>query len=482
MDFGFRIPGIKIDTESKTGEFMAERSKVSVRPEAVNEMISFMITQGSGFCALDYMPSGKELSCYLADEDHGETVQLSCKISGSARSISMIVPSMWIEEDLNKRFGIRFTNEDDEIYEAETYTDCEKILNTEFLSYEISSEEAVGVSFRWSREDYSKHNFSFLKSRGGFEKSIALAARSCAVEGYHRMEAMIRAVEEAGGVNPRKAALIARAIVGEFFRMRGHFLWMARLMRAVGKKRYIEGFLKELDVIDSCMKELCGTLSMDGWIKVSGVSCFNTESFSEIYKKIGKLHSGTSKNLNSKKLMTAIPDAFSEMSYACAKMSGPIARACGNDRDCRIMEQPNVFSREVYERITQVGGGLRNQAIVRLREIISSCEIIEALMGVYEPDLLNQKFKLAGGAGIGRVEAADGEIFARVEVDIKGKVKHSSITTSMDLRMSAIREMPYSLKIDEVELWELMFGPSCGCSHIIETGISLAPMSPWKIT
>ena len=272
--------------------------------------------------------------------------------------------------------------------------------------------------------------------------------------------------EKLGGIEVPRRGEYCRVIAAELGRACSHLLGFGAMGMDVGAITPFTHALREREMINDLLEELCGARLTFNYLRIGGVAWDLPPGYEEkVLKFLDHFEPAVvemSELLNDNRIwverLAGVAPVSAEMAMAYG-ISGPNLRASGVDYDCRKNDPYSVYTDFDFEAPLGSGekgvvGDCWDRYICRVREILQSARIVrQAVENIPEGPVLAKvprNFKPPKGDAHVRVEAARGEMDWYVESDGSEYPYRVHIKTGSFAAMSIIDLLSRGLMIADL--------------------------------
>jgi Ni,Fe-hydrogenase III large subunit len=251
-----------------------------------------------------------------------------------------------------------------------------------------------------------------------YTQDMYLIERICGICSHSHSTCFIQAVEEIGGIEIPKRAAYIRSLIGELERMHSHFLWLGVAGHEIGFDTLFMYTWRDREVVMDILEMITGNRVNYGMNTIGGVRRDITGvQTSEILKAVKTLEERTKYYLNVAHEEVTMMDRLAGVGKLPHEdalrlgTTGPTGRASGIDRDTRRDDPYAAFKEISINVITDDHCDVLGRVIVRVKELMESCNIIRKLLDNMPegPIKVKAPVKIPAGEAFSRYEAPRGE-------------------------------------------------------------------------
>jgi len=298
-------------------------------------------------------------------------------------------------------------------------------------------------------ESLSYRNFIFVTSRMDY------------ISAHINNEACALAVEKGLQIEAPPRAQVIRILMAELTRLASHQLWWGATGLDLGAITPFFHAFREREAIITIMENTCGARLTQNYMVPGGVMYdlhpdFQKETkaiVKQVKEKLGEYEDLLTGNVIFEQRTKGVGYISKEdaISYGC---SGPTARASGVSCDVRKWFPYDGYDKVVFDEVLDTGGDCYARYMVRMREMVQCCDIIDQLIdNIPEGDFqakTKNVIKLPKGEFYQRVETARGELGVYLVSDGAAspyRIKYRSPNFS---NLSALEHMAVGGKIGDL--------------------------------
>ena len=321
----------------------------------------------------------------------------------------------------------------------------------------------VGFNFR---------AIEWLAERKNYTKDLALVERVCGICSNVHTLTFSRALENLSGLEVPERARYIRVIVAEAERLHSHLLWAGIACELMGFQTLFMTCFALREKIMDVLEAISGNRVNYAMNRPGGVNRDLGDPAS-VLVAVQQIAVVTNKQL--------IPVLTSDRTVRarCAGVGvltrddaiafgalGPTARASGLPQDLRKAAPYEVYDRLDFEVPVRSDGDVLARVIVRAREIVESCRIIEqAVESMPAGPIQNGEFPaIPAGEACARIEAPRGELLYYVASDGSDVPTRVRIRTPTFQNMPTVRPMVRGMTLADAPLIQASIDPCYSCT------------------
>ncbi len=267
----------------------------------------------------------------------------------------------------------------------------------------------------------------------GFEKmmeyrrwdmDLVMSARICVEDPDHVELAFTHALEQIYGIEPPEKAKYVRVVVAEFSRLASHLLWMMHFAGPIAARYATSWAIAAREEILKWFDYVTGHRIYHHYIFPGGIRWDIPSDFKErtlkVLKHIEPLIRDLEKGFFKHPIFVKRARDLGRLKPGDAirlGATGPVLRGSGVKHDLRKLLKYDAYGEIDFEIAHGEYGDSYDRAMVRLKEMYISMEIIKqaiSKMPIDGPYRWRLQPAIPAGEGIGRVESARGEFIAHI--------------------------------------------------------------------
>ncbi len=251
-------------------------------------------------------------------------------------------------------------------------------------------------------------------------QNLYLLERICGICSHTHSSAYCQGVEQLAGVEPSPRALALRELVAGLERIHSHLLWLGVAAHEAGFDTLFMYSWRDRETVMDLLENITGnrvnySMNVLGGVKYDLTSDHITSLRQGMHfldeRTRHYLEIVTTDSLFLQR--TRDIGTMSEKEAAYFGLLGPTARASNVARDVRIDAPYGAYKHFPVSMVRETAGDLEARFVVRLKEILVSCNAILTLIDNLPPGELSVKVprRIPAGETVSRVEAPRGEVF-----------------------------------------------------------------------
>lgn len=299
----------------------------------------------------------------------------------------------------------------------------------EHFEIEVEGEEIVSADVRMG---YMHRGIEKALQERSYHRGVYLAERICGICSVAHTTCYTQAAERMAGIEVPERAKYIRAVLAELERIHSHLLWAGVAAEEIGFQTLFMTIWRDRELVMDLLEMISGNRVNYAINKVGGVRRNIDESKAvKILNNLEKL----------KKHGNHYVDVFPSDGTVLARCRnkgvlteeqardlcavGPVTRGSGVDFDIREDDPYGPYDDIPFLVIRESEGDILAKAMVRLREVVESIEIIEYALDAMPPGPIKAEEAkgipigveegLPSGEGTGRIEAPRGELIYHME-------------------------------------------------------------------
>jgi Ni,Fe-hydrogenase III large subunit len=353
----------------------------------------------------------------------------------------------------------------------------------EHFRVEVKGEEVVDVDVRLG---YVHRGIERELARRSFARGLFLSQRVCGICTTHHGLCYCQAVEQLAGVEVPERAEYARTIMAELERIQSHLLWTGVAAHEIGFDTLFMLLWRDRELVMDLRELISGNRVHPSMETLGGVRWdIRPEHELKVERSLKKLEAEVKRYIDlftSDRTILARCEGVGVLRRQdalelCAV--GPTARGSGVPFDVRRDDPYAAYGELEFEVVTEEGQDVLARALVRLREIMESIEIIREAIEAMPKGALRARFppEVPDGEAVARVEAPRGELLYYVMARGGDKPERVRIRTPTYANLASLKPMLVGSTIADVPIVLASIDPCFSCTDRItvvdvETGAS----------
>ena len=320
-----------------------------------------------------------------------------------------------------------------------------------------------------------KYNFrgvEWLAERRNYHQAITLVERVCGICSNVHTLTFCNAVEYLAGLPVPERAQYIRTIVVELERLTSHALWAGIAAEVMGFQTLFMTCFALREQLMDLLETLSGNRVHYGMNCIGGVTrdLTDPEAVRTTSRRVRQTVAdqliplfANDKTVHAR--CAGIGKLSKEQALAWGAV-GPTARASGLTEDIRRTSPYAAYARLEFEVPVETSGDVFARVVVRLREMVESCRIVEQAVDQMPPGPIHGPgfVEVPPGEAVARSEAPRGELFYYVAsdgTDIPSRVK---IRTPSFVNQPTVRLMMLQANLADVPLINASIDPCYSCT------------------
>ena len=319
---------------------------------------------------------------------------------------------------------------------------------------------------------FNSRGIEWLAERRNFIQDIVLLERVCGICSHLHTHIFCMAVEQLAGLTVPERAQYIRVITAELERLHSHSLWAGIAANVMGfQTLFMMCFALRERVMD-VLEAISGNRVNYSMNCIGGVNrdIVNIEIILNAVRHIKRETERTlipafTTDRTIRARCSGIGVLTEEQAMAWGVV-GPTARASGVAQDVRRMAPYAAYDRMQFEVPVETSGDVLARVVVRLKEMLESCRIIEqAVKDLPSGPIRGPAFTEAPpGETVARAEAPRGECFYYVASDGSDIPARVKIRTPSFENMPVVRLMVQGATLADVPLIQASIDPCYSCT------------------
>lgn len=291
---------------------------------------------------------------------------------------------------------------------------------------------------------YAARGVETLLAQRSIEDGLKLAERLCGGAAHHHRLAFCLALEKLAAVTPPPRARALRSLFCEVERLLSHLSWAAQVARVAERPRAFYLAVEAHERLLESLEQPTGHRLLWGLPIPGGVASTPdcgplNEALKQADETLEQLEQRLLKDRGMERRARDLASITAEQARA-ARLTGPVARACGLDDDARREARCDAYADlELPAWSGSTAGDTHARMAARLREMRASVELAQSLLETLPDGPLAQPFpdKLPSGEAEAVVEGPQGRETWRVRGDGSARPAQVTITTASERNLAA---------------------------------------------
>lgn len=337
------------------------------------------------------------------------------------------------------------------------------------FNFEIDGETIKSVSIRLG---YAHKGIEKAFESRDYSKNIYLSERICGICSFSHSTAYALTVEHLADTPiPRRAEYI-RTIFLELGRLQSHMLWLGIAAHEIGLDTLFMYAWRDRELVLSVIEKLSGARVHYGCNLLGGVKKdFSDASVSSLKSMLSELRPRLSEYISIFSSDSAVAARCKGLGLLSKRDAmrfcavGPTARASGLSSDVRSTGEYAAYGYLDFTPITEKAGDVFSRVIVRLKEMLQSCDLIEQALDL-PPGPFKTPFprKMKRTEAVGRIEAPRGELFYYLRSNSSFIPERVKIRTPTYANFSCVEPMFTGYTIAEIPIVFASIDPCISCT------------------
>ncbi len=304
-----------------------------------------------------------------------------------------------------------------------------KTINIPYGSQHIALLEPVRFQFETQNEKIVGVKADIGYVHRGIEKACtstfeykqipSVVARVCGLCAITHSLTYVMAVEQIIDVNVSEKAKYLRMLMVELDRIHSHMLCLSHTAENAGYEALFMQIMADREIIMDIQEAISGNRVQFDFVCIGGVNRditdeivkFIIKSLNELQPKIEDIFDMFENNWSLSLKYKGI-GAITKENASIYNALGPLARAAGLETDVRAESDYYPYEKIGYKMILEQTGDIYGRNRVRLREILSSIDMIKNILcDIPEGNIIEKVKGKPNGESVARLEAPRGEIF-----------------------------------------------------------------------
>lgn len=324
-------------------------------------------------------------------------------------------------------------------------------------------------------------------------QDMYLIERICGICSHSHSTCFIQAIEEIAGIEIPERALYIRTLVSELERVHSHLLWLGVAGHEIGFDTLFMYTWRDREIVMDILELITGNRVNYGINTIGGVRRdISPEQISDTLKAADTLEERTKyylKIAHEEATMVNRLSGVGKLSKEDALrlgVTGPTARAAGVKRDIRKDDPYAAYDRVPFNVVTDDHADVLGRAIVRVRELLESFNIIRSILKDIPQGPISVKAprKIPSGEAISRYEAPRGEDVHYLKSNGTDKPERVKVRAPTQANLAAIANMLEGGHLADVPITIAAIDPCFSCTDrmisVVELDKGREGVVDWK--
>lgn len=340
----------------------------------------------------------------------------------------------------------------------------------ESFSLTLDGEKIIKAGVRLG---YNHRGIEKACEERNYIQDIYLIERICGICSHTHSSCFVQAVEEIAGVEIPERASYIRTIIAELERIHSHLLWLGVASHEIGFDTLFMYSWRDREIVMDILALLSGNRVNYGINTLGGVRRdISSEHVRETLKAIDALEKRTKyylqvvcEEVTMIKRLAGV-GKLSKEDVLRLGASGPTARASGINRDIRQDDPYAAYSKVSFNVITDDNADVFGRAVVRVKEVMESYNIIRQLVSSLPdgPIKIKVPLKIPAGEALSRYEAPRGEDVHYVKSNGTEKPERVKVRAPTLANLAAIAHMLEGGYLADVPIVIAAIDPCFSCT------------------
>ena len=291
-----------------------------------------------------------------------------------------------------------------------------------YFKVSVEGEHVTGVEIT---SGHVHRGMELLATKRNFFHNIVLVERVCSLCSNTHPLAYCMSLENLAKVPVPPRALYLRSLAEEIKRVASHLFNVSIMAHIIGYKSLFLHIMEVREIMQDVKETVYGNRMDLAANCIGGVKTdIDTKLGSYITQSCSRLRTHTEeiiKIFNTDKLILSRTKGVGHISVDDVLrygLVGPVARGSGLATDIRKESPYGAYSSLAFDLITEEGGDVHARAMVRLREILESLELIKQIISDMPSGPIAYPLPvIPAGEAIARCEAPRGELMYYIRTD-----------------------------------------------------------------
>ena len=311
-----------------------------------------------------------------------------------------------------------------------------------------------------------------LVDKKDFHQMVYVAERICGICSFKHGLGYCQAVEHIMELEIPERALFLRSIWGEFSRIHSHLLWLGLAADAIGFESLFMHSWRVREKILNIFEDTTGGRIIFGVSKIGGcVRDITDERLSAMLKEVADIEKSYDEISNVFKDDYSVKHRFcgvgvltTEQAYELGA-AGPMLRASNVSQDMRKRGYA-AYDQLTFEPIVETDGDCYARAMVRVREIYQSLDLIRQAIRKMPTGVVDQKVRgFPAGERFERLEQPRGEVVYYVKGNGTKHLDRFRVRTPTFANLPPLVKMLEGCSLADVPTIILSIDPCISCTE-----------------
>lgn len=300
-----------------------------------------------------------------------------------------------------------------------------------------------------------------------------LLERICGICSHIHATAYCLGVEKLAGIEAPPRAQAIRVIVAELERIHSHLLWLGVASHEAGFDTLFMYSWRDRERIMDILEVLTGNRVTYSANLLGGVKCDIVSSHEDVIYQglefIAERLNFYLEVVTSDALFLKRTRGIGGMTRTQAEVLGavgPTARASNVTRDIRVEAPYSAYTQFPVSSILETNGDLEARFVVRIKEMLESCRLINQILDNLPPGELGVRMKrrIKAGETVVRVEAPRGELFYFIKSNGTEKPERIRVRTPTICNMTSVLKLAIGSQLADVPMILAGIDPCFSCN------------------
>lgn len=339
-----------------------------------------------------------------------------------------------------------------------------------FFSINVDGEIVTNA---YVRLGYAHRGIEKAAEERNWVQAQYLLERICGICSHIHSTAYCLGVEKLAGIEAPPRAQAIRVLVAELERIHSHFLWLGVASHEAGFDTLFMYTWRDRETVMDILEGLTGNRVNYSANLLGGVKCdVDSEQEDTIRKGLEFLQERLNYYLGivtSDALFLKRTRGIGGMTRNQAEVLGavgPTARASNVVRDIRIEAPYSGYRQFPVLIVLEVNGDLEARFVVRIKEMLESCRLINHILdNLPEGELgVRMKRRVNPGETVVRVEAPRGELFYFIKSNGTDKPERIKVRTPTICNMTSVLKLAIGSQLADVPVILAGIDPCFSCN------------------
>jgi ech hydrogenase subunit E len=343
------------------------------------------------------------------------------------------------------------------------------------FEFTVDGEQITGASIRLG---YVHRGIEKACESRNWIQNLYLFERICGICSHTHAYAYSLGVEQLAGVEVPLRAQVIRELVAGLERIHSHLLWLGVSAHEAGFDTLFMYTWRDREIVMDLLEGLTGnrvnySANVLGGVKID-IDAEQAKAIKEGMRFLEKRLQHYLEVVSTDAAFLQRTRGVGVTSYEDAELLGivgPTARASGLTRDIRVEAPYGSYTHFPVSVVTEKAGDLEAKFIVRIREMLVSCNTIPAIIDNLPAGELAVKMprRIPAGEAISRIEAPRGEVFYYIKSNGGDKPARVKVRTPSMCNFASVAHLVVGSQLADVPMILAGIDPCFSCNDRMVT-------------